>query len=160
MIKHTIVTASSTTSSTDTSSLSSDSSSEESENDDELDDTKLLLEVRKRMEKPVKLSFPKTIPKKADSPIIELPQMSPPDEEDEMKVDESMSEDETNEKSVTVEERLKDIFKEEISTSRKRRAGLVSEIIISVSIQFEKLDFKNRSLFAIHSQDVFEGFGN
>lgn len=90
------------------------------------------------MEKPVKLSFPKTIPKKTESPIIELPQMSPPDEEDDMKADESMSEDDSSEKAVTVEERLKDIFKEEISTSRKRRAGLVSEIIISVSIKFKK----------------------
>lgn len=84
------------------------------------------------MEKPVKLSFSKTTPKKTESPIMELSQMSSPDEDDDTKVDEPISEDEGKEMAITVEERLKDIFKEEGSTSRKRRAGLVSEIIISV----------------------------
>jgi hypothetical protein len=132
-------TASETTSSSDTSSLSSDSTSEESDSDEDLDDSKLLLEVRKQMEKQVKVSFPKITPSSLKNEEIcnNSVQEEKEDKDNDCETIDQVGEDENNkELASNVDSRLKDIPKDEKQQSggKKRRIGLVHEIMISVSM--------------------------
>ncbi|RZC36943.1 histone-lysine N-methyltransferase SETD2 [Asbolus verrucosus] len=131
--------SSETTSSSDTSSLSSDTSSEESDSEEEVDDSKLLMEVRKQMEKQVKTTFPKTVPIKSEDADTPSPAQEDKEDKDDNKSDagDQASEDGEKENPPSVDVRLKDILKDEKQqSSKRRRSGLVHEIIISVSYFF------------------------
>ncbi|KAH0814371.1 hypothetical protein GEV33_008420 [Tenebrio molitor] len=118
--------SSETTSSSDTSSLSSDSTSEESDSDEDLDDSKLLLEVRKQMEKQVKVSFPKITPSSLKNEEIcnNSVQEEKEDKDNDCETIDQVGEDENNkELASNVDSRLKDIPKDEKQQSggKKRR---------------------------------------
>lgn len=127
-------------SSSSTSSSSSDSSSEETDSDDDIDDTGLLLEIRRKL-----AATASVCEKKPPEPEIKA-KPEPEKLVEELKVDEPEVEiissplvaDRTVEKRATsIDERLKEQFnllKDDESTPKKRRAGLVEEIIISVSV--------------------------
>jgi histone-lysine N-methyltransferase SETD2 len=139
--------SSETTSSSDTSSLSSDSTSEESDSDEDLDDSKLLLEVRKQMEKQVKVSFPKITPSslKNEENCNNSVQEEKEDKDNDCETIDQVGEDENNkELASNVDSRLKDIPKDEKQQSggKKRRIGLVHEIMISPRTEEDRLQFR------------------
>lgn len=132
--------ASDTSSSSETSSLSSDSSSEDSE-DDELDDTKLLLEIRKKFQQMDSISKASSTPS-AVTEQQEVKEFSP-DDPNLLKNQDQF--DDTNDsidfnKASSLDERLKEEFnlsrKDSLKLeppTKKKRLGLVTEVhIISV----------------------------
>lgn len=116
-------------SSSDTSSLSSGSSSEDSDSDDDMDDTKLLLEIRSKLNRSAEKSVleaadtVKTEEVKEDTDDISSPTISKDVEKRPTSIDERLKEQFNLEKSDSSLE----------SPAKKRRIGLVQEIIISVS---------------------------
>ncbi|KAJ8960974.1 hypothetical protein NQ318_020278 [Aromia moschata] len=142
-----------TESSSETSSVSSDSSSENSDSDDEIDDTKLLMEVRKQMEKTTKLTT--VIPDHVKTEETSTP--SPDDitfedidldQEEELSlpplpVAPSFVEDDVERPSIDI--RLKeqfDLLKDDKPAKKKRRVGLCEEILISPRTEEDKQQFK------------------
>lgn len=112
------------TSSSDTSSISSDSSSEETDSDDELDDAKLLLQIKNKFKQmdAVK-NADKSVEVKEPDPIA----------------------DDDNETERTKERSLDDRLIEEFcfmksseNQAKRKRVGLVQEILISVSVSVYK----------------------
>ncbi|XP_056630996.1 probable histone-lysine N-methyltransferase CG1716 isoform X2 [Diorhabda sublineata] len=131
-------------SSSETSSVSSDSSSENSDSDEDVDDTRLLLEVRKQME-----TLPKLAP---DNVLYDTPITTPsPDDEkhleNEMDVDEIIrrnvqQDDETRRPSIDMRLKELDLFVDDKPVKKKRRVGLCEEIIISPRTEEDKRQFK------------------
>lgn len=106
--------------------MSSDSSSEDSDSDDDLDDTKLLLEIRKKFkhideESKIKETGKGILPVEPNTSAI-LEEM---DEEENAgrSIDKRLLEEFSVKKDETAEEQ----------PAKKRRVGLVQEIIISVN---------------------------
>lgn len=125
------------TSSSDTSSLSSGSSSEDSDSDDDMDDTKLLLEIRNKLNRPVITTENRSVPQiavkvKTEDLKEEIDDVSSP----------IISKD-VEARPSTIDERLKEQFNLEKTDSssleipvKRRRIGLVQEIIISVCTDY------------------------
>lgn len=117
-------------SSSDSSSLSSGSSSEDSDSDDDMDDTKLLLEIRNKLNAPIQ-KVEKVKIENIKEEVIDTP--SPI----------ATVSKTVDSRPTSIDERLKEQFNVVRKTSsetpaKKRRVGLVQEIIISVRTkQFE-----------------------
>lgn len=132
-------------SSSDSSSESSGTSSENSDSEEDIDDTKLLLEVRRQMEKTAAQSSKSVIPSHVK--LTEASTSTPSPEikfsgDSDMEVDQDQSivsvtgDDEIQRPSIDI--RLKEQFnlKDDRPPRKKRRVGLCEEIIISVSTRF------------------------
>ncbi|CAH0557782.1 unnamed protein product [Brassicogethes aeneus] len=138
-------------SSTESSSLSSDSSSDNSDSEDDVDDTRLLLQVRKQMEKSAKLTFNKSaIPQhvRGDSSVTPSPDNAD-EEKDEDKMDfngDVDDDDDDSDKLTSIDIRLKEQFdfmnEERPPPTKKRRVGLVQERIISPRTEEDRLQFR------------------
>lgn len=130
------------TSSSSTSSLSSDSSSEDSDSDDDIDDTDLLIQIRKKLAATASICDKKpSEPEKTMEMQIKEDLEKFDEPKGEFKVEPSPSpeiiERTVEKRATSIDERLKEQFnllKDEESAPKKRRGGLVEEIIISVSI--------------------------
>lgn len=131
-------------SSSETSSVSSDSSSENSDSDEDVDDTKLLLEVRKQMQ---------TLPKLAPDNVHDETPVATPSPDDEKHLENEIDVDQIIRRNVLLEEetrrpsidmRLKelDLFMDDKPLKKKRRVGLCEEIIISPRTEEDKRQFK------------------
>ncbi|XP_060519038.1 variant-silencing SET domain-containing protein [Cylas formicarius] len=137
------IVASSPSSSSDTSSLSSDSSSD-SDTDGEIDDTKLLKDVRKQMDK-VK-SSPKlnvAVIKQEDKCCSPSPEIKE-DSEEELKEQDLLSESIDQDMLSSIDIRLKEQFNwdSDRPPPKKKRVGLCQEIIISPRSEEDHLQFK------------------
>lgn len=120
-----------TTSSSDTSSLSSDTTSEESDSDDDIDDTKLLLEIKKkfkRLEEETKINDIRKIDEtiEVNQDLVQTEQLA--EDNVVMPVEEQVTTEIASTEEVI-----------EPPPVKKRRTGLVQEIIISVSVTFHLL---------------------
>lgn len=131
------ITVSESESSSDTSSESSGSSSENSDSEEDIDDTKLLMEVRKQMEKSksaipahVKLSQPSTF---TPSPEVKFSGESDLETDQDHSIVSATGDEDVQRTSIDI--RLKEQFnlKDDKPPKKKRRVGLCEEIIISVS---------------------------
>nr|XP_022901016.1 probable histone-lysine N-methyltransferase CG1716 [Onthophagus taurus] len=112
---------SSETSSSDTSSLSSDSSSEETDSDDEIDDARLMLQIKNKFK------------------MMEANKAQDQTGDVEMQGDSKPGKEGKSLDSRLLEEILKD---DAPVQAKKRRAGLVTEILISPRTEEDKLQFK------------------
>lgn len=131
------------TSTSESSSGSSDGSSDGSDSDDEIDDTKLLLQVRKQMEQSIKTE-PTTPTSPVPAPAVDSPTFSPEekvqgsDDEGEEQLDEEPPQELDESGLTSIDIRLKEQFdflkEDKVPPTKKRRVGLVQEIIISVSV--------------------------
>lgn len=123
--------------------MSSDSSTENSESEEEIDDTKLLLAVRRQME-----SASKLVAKTANSEQIKREQLftptpSPKDDDDfEMETEDTASvstpimaygDMETERPSIDIRLKEQFNFRDDKPPKKKRRIGLCEEILIEVS---------------------------
>lgn len=121
------------TSSSDSSSASSDTSSDDSESEDEADDTKLLLEIRH------KLAQTSPPPEKKPVVVQEIKKVIKEELSNEEESSPSIVDEKPTEIKQSIDERLKQQFnllkndESDETPSKKRRVGLVQEIIISVS---------------------------
>lgn len=106
--------------------MSSDTSTEESDSDDDLDDSKLLLEIRKkfkRLEEETNINEIKKLSENNNETVQEVLQLDPsPIVETPL----PSVEEQVNEDLVSKEESAQ-------PPTKKKRIGLVQEIIISVS---------------------------
>ncbi|XP_023021580.2 LOW QUALITY PROTEIN: SET domain containing 2 [Leptinotarsa decemlineata] len=137
-------------SSSDTSTVSSDTSSENSESEDDIDDTKLLLEVRKQMDSSSKVSLKSVLPeqKKMEESMETTP--SPEDKisrgvldhEENIVKSSSFVEEEVRRPSIDMRLKELDLFKDDKPPKKKRRVGLCEEIIISPRTEEDKKQFK------------------
>lgn len=123
--------------------MSSDSSSENSESEEEIDDTKLLLAVRRQME-----SASRLVAKAANCEQIKRDQLftptpSPKEDEIEMETEENVSlstsratcygDIEAERPSIDIRLKEQFNFRDDKPAKKKRRLGLCEEIIIEVS---------------------------
>lgn len=138
------------TSSTSSSSSSSSSSSEDSDSDDDIDDTDLLIQIRKKLAASASSTSEKKPPepdKSMETKIKEELEKMEEANNDELNIESSLSpvvvERTVEKRSTSIDERLKEQFNllkdEEAVAPKKRRAGLVEEIIISVSLKIHRL---------------------
>lgn len=144
MIKQlcTFFSASESESSTDTSSTSSDTSSENSESEDEMDDTKLLLAVRRQMETTCQMQVQSPIEENINTEELLSATPSQEEEQCDMEIEENTSpfaipstsydDDEVERPSIDI--RLKEQFnlKDDKPPKKRRRVGLCEEILIEV----------------------------
>lgn len=144
--------------------MSSDSSSEDSDSDDDIDDTDLLIQIRKKLAATASICEKK--PPEPDK-IMETKikeELEKLDEtRDEFKIESTPSpeviERTVEKRSTSIDERLKEQFnllKDEEVVPKKRRAGLVEEIIISVSILYVVLCYilKFSKYFSLEQKQI------
>lgn len=139
---------SSESSSSDTSSLSSSDSSSDSDTEDEIDDAKLLMEVRKQMDKiprgSVKSVIPDRLKREGKDSATPSPEIKVESDNEEATEQSKKEPEENLEPLSSIDIRLKEQFNldDPEPPKKKKRLGLCEEIIISPRTEEDRLQFK------------------